>query len=58
MRFSEYCWEMVKITADPSMRYIQRKMAAEWLKLADLAELENVVVDAGVAKRSNRHTEA
>ena len=58
VRFSEHCWEMVKVTADPSLRCIQRKMAAEWLKLADQAELEDVVVRAGAAKRSNGQTAA
>jgi hypothetical protein len=33
-------------------------MAAEWLKLADEAALEDVVVSAGMAKRSNGQTEA
>jgi hypothetical protein len=34
-RYAEHCLNMVAGTTDQEFRRIQRKMAAEWLRLAD-----------------------
>jgi hypothetical protein len=38
LRYAEHCLRMVKLASDPEARSIQREMAAEWLRLADIAE--------------------
>ena len=35
-RYAEYCLNMVVSTRDQELRSIQREMAAEWPRLADL----------------------
>ena len=34
-RYAEHCLNMMAETRDQESRYIQREMAAEWLRLAD-----------------------
>jgi hypothetical protein len=34
---AEHCLKMVGISADQKLRIIQRHMAAEWLKMADVS---------------------
>jgi hypothetical protein len=34
--YAEYCLELVRIAANRESRVIQREMAAEWFKLADM----------------------
>jgi hypothetical protein len=34
-RYAALCLNMVAVTQDPESRAIQRKMAAEWMKVAD-----------------------
>jgi hypothetical protein len=36
MRYATHCLDMVPITTDQDTRAINREMAAEWLKLADV----------------------
>ena len=36
-RYARQCLESVRIATSQNARIIQREMAAEWLKLADLA---------------------
>ena len=36
-RYAEYCLNMVASTRDQELRCAQREMAAEWLRLADVA---------------------
>ena len=35
-RYAEFCLNMVASTGDQELRCIQREMAAEWLRLADV----------------------
>jgi hypothetical protein len=35
-RYAEHCLNMVATTTDQELRSIQREMAAEWLRLADV----------------------
>jgi hypothetical protein len=35
-RYAEHCLNMVASTTDQELRCIQREMAAEWLRLADV----------------------
>jgi hypothetical protein len=35
-RYGEHCLNMVASTRDQELRCIQREMAAEWLRLADI----------------------
>ncbi len=35
-RYAAYCLDMVTVTRDQETRSIQREMAAEWLRLADV----------------------
>ena len=35
-RYAEHCLNMVASTRDQELRCIQREMAAEWLRLADI----------------------
>jgi hypothetical protein len=35
-RYAEHCLNMVAPTRDQELRCIQREMAAEWLRLADV----------------------
>jgi hypothetical protein len=35
-RYAEHCLNMVASTRDQELRCIQREMAAEWLRLADV----------------------
>ena len=34
-RYAEYCLNMAAAPTDQELRFIQREMAAEWLRLAD-----------------------
>jgi hypothetical protein len=36
VRYAEHCLNMVASTRDQELRCIQREMAAEWLRLADV----------------------
>jgi hypothetical protein len=36
LRYAMHCLKVVRIAADRKTRVIQREMAAEWLKLADM----------------------
>jgi hypothetical protein len=36
-RYATHCLDMVTITKDRDARAIQREMAAEWMRLADVA---------------------
>jgi hypothetical protein len=36
LRYVEHCLSMAKLAADRDARIIQREMAAEWLRLADI----------------------
>jgi hypothetical protein len=36
LRYAEHCLNMVAATIDQESRSIQREMAAEWLRLADV----------------------
>jgi hypothetical protein len=35
-RYAQYCLELVRIATNRKYRIIQREMAAEWFKLADM----------------------
>ena len=35
-RYAEHCLNMVASTSDQKLRCIQREMAVEWLRLADI----------------------
>ena len=35
-RYADHCLNMVALTPDQELRRIQREMAAEWLRLADV----------------------
>jgi hypothetical protein len=36
-RYAAHCLDMVTITKDRDLRTVQREMAAEWMRLADVA---------------------
>jgi hypothetical protein len=39
-RYAEHCLAMARIARDQQSRVVQREMAAEWLRLAAMAESE------------------
>jgi len=40
-RYAEHCLAVARITRDQQSRVVQREMAAEWLRLAEMAENEH-----------------
>ena len=36
LRYAEHCLELMRITTNRKSRIIQREMAAEWVKLANM----------------------
>ena len=57
-RYAWHCLKMVEIAPDRKSRSIQREMAAEWLKLADQAAMEDVVVGAEANGKTNGQSKA
>ena len=42
VRYAEHCVEMARIAPDRKSRGIQREMAAEWLRIADIVRLKKM----------------